>query len=283
MHVDFRRLTLHIGLHKTASTHLQSTVFPNFESVIYPKKQHFHDVLREFANPEKTHCSVLWSSEGLSGSPFHSRYGAQRTELLNILANSFPGSKLFLVLRNPTELIPSLYRQYIHMGGLTTFNEWWNQIDSGAYCFSSLVDHVMMLPFAHVEIMDFDEMITDPANTIERLEGLLESRFTGLPEDVFKRRDANIGVRRCGARTLRYLNRYRRTKLNPSGIKGTEHKLLKMMRINPRFAIQKGPLKFLNSIGEDVIKEVDIGNLHEIYDSDWAITKEKLLRIRQRG
>jgi hypothetical protein len=133
-----KKVFIHIGLPKTASTLLQELVFPELRDVTYisrPYTQENHafnklqyaddslytaEQLRHEMNniitlePTK---KVLISDELLSGAPFYNFLN--RGLIARRLAKVLPDAEVILFLRGQKDIIRSLYNQYVKIGWFT--------------------------------------------------------------------------------------------------------------------------------------------------------------------
>jgi hypothetical protein len=133
-----KKVFIHVGLPKTASTLLQEIVFPELKNVTYvsrPYTQENHafnklqyadeslydaDELRNEINKiitlERSE-KVLISDELLSGAPFYNFLN--RGLIVKRLAAILPGAEVILFLRGQKDIIRSLYNQYVKIGWFT--------------------------------------------------------------------------------------------------------------------------------------------------------------------
>ena len=134
------RPLLHIGYHKTGTTFLWRRVFPEpgFSLVAGGKalrlafvdgdpfsfdpvavRQTFRPAIEEAR--ERGLVPVL-SSERLSGSPHSGGYDSKQTA--ERLAATFPGARVLIVIREQVEMLVSVYKQYVKMGGSGTLRQY---------------------------------------------------------------------------------------------------------------------------------------------------------------
>ena len=133
------RVFIHIGLPKTASTLLQTLVFPNIEGVThisrpYTQENHAFNKLQyaddSLYDPEELRSELryilgartsdtplLISDELLSGTPFYNFLN--RGLIAHRLAEVLPQSEIILFLRGQRSIIRSLYNQYVKLGWCT--------------------------------------------------------------------------------------------------------------------------------------------------------------------
>ena len=144
MKIDF----IHIGFHKTASTFLQSKVFPKIQDLIVLNHQNsisdkwFHDnfvrpdahsfdktlfqkdFLTQFGNSmtgSGQRPILAISEENISGDIYT---GLESQELMNRLYDVFGSTCILIVIRNQVDFLLSAYSNHIIHGGVKTISEW---------------------------------------------------------------------------------------------------------------------------------------------------------------
>lgn len=129
-----QKVYFHIGFPKTASTYLQSKVFPYIEEIYFANNEEYINKwlgrLRSFDtsyfNNQRNICDkiesgygenqkILISKEGLVGNPFANF--SDNTSIAITLKKSFPNAKFLLVIRKQDDLLNSLYSLYLKFGG----------------------------------------------------------------------------------------------------------------------------------------------------------------------
>lgn len=130
-----KNLIIHIGLHKTGTTYLQYNLFPRLEDTIYIHGNRFFQQWSKQSIQSNESC--LWSYEGFSGVawtesslrmryPNNSGYWIKSfEENINNLKVFFPGASIICVFRKPGDLVLSMYKQYIHEGGILSFKDFY--------------------------------------------------------------------------------------------------------------------------------------------------------------
>lgn len=124
-----KNIIIHIGLHKTASTFLQTYVFPRFDNCTlltrpftqyneaFNRLQYADDTLYDKSQIESIiesiqTSNIILSDENLSGKLFF--YNAlNRSLIAKRLCELFPEAKIVIVLRNQMDFINSAYNNYI--------------------------------------------------------------------------------------------------------------------------------------------------------------------------
>lgn len=133
-----RKVYLHLGFHKTATTFMQRAIFPKLKQINYIKygriKKELGKVrlnkisdleaenLMNFFKSFNNGKPMLISFEGLSGSPLSPTKRKSQFEILNDLRRVFPESEfdvsIIIGIREQVDLLTSLYVQFIHHGGV---------------------------------------------------------------------------------------------------------------------------------------------------------------------
>ncbi len=119
----------HVGLPKTASTFLQSKVFPRLEGIEYITKHRFPKRHERIARTP--HPKVLLSSEMDVG--VENRY----KRLLKV-AEERPDARIILALRRHDTWIRSKYYYYLWKNGTLAFDRFFNFNDTGVFKTSDL-------------------------------------------------------------------------------------------------------------------------------------------------
>jgi hypothetical protein len=129
---------LHVGYHKTASSWLQNKIFadPSFgfalhqprETVIFelvapnPFSYDADGIRRAFAMDATDRMPVI-SHERLSGHPLFNGYDAR--DIADRLACAFGGSRVLIVIRRQLDMMLSLYKHHVRLGGTERIHEVW--------------------------------------------------------------------------------------------------------------------------------------------------------------
>ncbi|MEM9739561.1 MAG: hypothetical protein AAF829_06795 [Pseudomonadota bacterium] len=200
---------LHVGLHKTATTWLQTQMFSKNDSIVYcgdnrlshaafltPRFGDFSvgRVHRLFAphieKARATGLPIVISDEALGGLPFHQRHLAEHTAVR--LHQAFPRAILLVTIREQARIIGSIYGEYLRYGyasGLSAFldQETGNPnihpvLDLEYYSFARKwrfyadlfgSDRVAMIPM--------EWLLEDPGRFVAHLSGILGQRVD-LPD-----------------------------------------------------------------------------------------------------
>lgn len=120
-------------MHKTGTTYLQYNFFPRLENTIYIHGNRFFQQWINQSIESKQFC--LWSYEGFSGvawrestlrmmNPNNAGYWIKSFENnIKNLKSFFPEASIVCVFRKPGDLLLSMYKQYLHEGGVLSFKD----------------------------------------------------------------------------------------------------------------------------------------------------------------
>ena len=138
------RPLLHIGYHKTGTTLLQRRVFPDAEAgfcfvagvdALQPAfvdanpfdfdpeaaREAFEPGIRE---AQAQALVPVLSYERLSGGPHSGGYDSKT--IADRLITTFPDARVLMVVREQTSMLISLYKVYVRMGGVASFEQYIN-------------------------------------------------------------------------------------------------------------------------------------------------------------
>ncbi len=266
--VKIAPLTFHIGLHKTASSLLQSSVFPRLNGIAY------FDAGRpffEFVRSVDADVPTIVSHESLSSDLLARDYCRQRIRSIENLSRHFPDARVLLVVREPSAWLASVYREHLHQGGSLSFDAFAQPLlDDGTLDLYALLLAVRRLPFEQLLVLDFDELIQDLEGAVRRIR-----RLAGVPgdqPDSWPVARVNGGVRNLGARVLRRANPFMRSRFQRRGLP-LNSPLAKRFVSTPRHWIQRGALRFLNDIGTDVVAPSALAGIERQWAHNWAAAR----------
>ena len=132
-----KNITIHVGLHKTATTFLQTSVFPYVEDTTFVTRpytqlnhafnqlQYADDSLYDEASLKNEIAkiesdNIIFSDESFSGKPVIFSY-VNRTLIAERLASIMPEANIILFIRDQRDIMISHYSSYVKMPYGTAF------------------------------------------------------------------------------------------------------------------------------------------------------------------
>ncbi len=263
----------HCGLQKTGSTHLQRHVFPHMTHGTYVTVSRFRDIVDAVAAAPRP---ILISDENLSGSPVSGSYCDVRERLLRGVAQAYPGSRLLLVLREPSAHLESLYHQHVMKGGTERFPVWLEQANVlDAMDLNTLIDAIDDMEFSAVLLLDYDQLREDFGGAAGLVERFVGTRFDGSQERPSSR--SNVSLKRAAARTIRVVNRFIDSPRNPRGrVNSAVMRILRVARLHPVDMMHRWPGRYLNRWGRPAIEPVELAELQEHFESSWVRARQRI-------
>lgn len=261
-------LFIHIGLHKTATTSLQNTYFPSLEGLSYFRYS-VPDIYTELGMYE-LQDNVLITNEGLSGIPWNDEWingipndfdwtYSFKTAVIN-LKRLHPNATILVMFRKHGDLLVSLYKQYIHEGGILPFESFYGtsaMIQQKDLDFSNKISFLNE-HFEDVVIFSFEEFKKKGAqylNSYFEQFGLKEVKPDG------KRKVYNKSVVGKKLLMLKSINKYYR--YLPLKLR----KLLRRARISPRDIFQN-KLSFWKAKELSYLEKAKL-EVNQEFISDW--------------
>jgi hypothetical protein len=244
-------VAVHIGFHKTATTWLQSEVFPRHPQVRpYVEGRVWDDPFlrwivaasdRDFdpqparaayeagmarlkrhddSGPLTTDDVVVVSAERLSGHAASGGYDTVR--IARRLHEVVPEARILIVVRSQIDMIESEYRQLVGEGYRGRISSVWGtdawkrvQFDLGHYEYDTLVlEYQKLFGASNVAVFTYEGIVADRDRFLDRLAAFFGVEPFKLGDDVVER-DVHPGLPNRGLGLLRVLNHFRRTELNP--------------------------------------------------------------------
>lgn len=227
---------VHLGLHKTATTFLQTRFFPGLAGIRYVPlrtgRPAFLDaVLRADAlefdparalaalDPPAGDGPVVISDEQFYGLVWN---GAEaRGTTAERLARIFPGGRVILVLRNQPEQLQSLYLQYVKTGGTASPADFLSskrhplRLSPAYFRYASYVEHLRRLfGEPNVCVLLYEDMRADQEAFLGRL-----CEFLGVPDSGWDRGilgvRENVSLSSRLVTVMRLVNRLASSERNP--------------------------------------------------------------------
>ena len=169
MEQKYANTLLHIGYHKTGSTYLQNFLFQTVNGFSTETGKNRVQIVKDFVYPDnfkfdarqveeeylsyisKAHASGLrfvLSHERLSGYPPSGGY--DRMLIAQRLADTFPGAKVLIIIREQRSLIRSMNSQYISDGGHLSLSGFLKKPEP----------QLGRMPYFRLEMYEFDQLIS---------------------------------------------------------------------------------------------------------------------------
>lgn len=211
------KVYIHIGLHKTSSTFLQTSVFPVFDNINFLCGWN-GDLRSIFNDPSKNDKRLLISDEDLSGKFWGADYlpGINDDGYWTLFQNNmqwikeiFPEGSIILGLRKHSGLMSSLYKQYIHEGGYLSYNETISifgpesVLSQDDFSFAKRICYLHKLFEGRVYLYFQEDISSDLIQVIDDL-----ASYLGTTYDVDKihNKSYNVGVKNKQLDLLRNMN-----------------------------------------------------------------------------
>jgi hypothetical protein len=237
-------LYIHIGYPKTGTSFLQREIFPKVEGINYIRRKAVREQTQrirsqdEFSfDDERTRAEIqshfrpgtnVISNETFTGAVFFKSINNKL--IADRLARLFPEAGIIVTIRNQYEMIESLHREHIRMGGTMSFSKFVG-FNRGSFTPSYLLDDSTVNPemFNYQKLLDYyvrlfgrdrvlvlpyEELLTDAGSFVERI---LSFVGVGQPPD-FRNVPVNQGYGASQMRVARVLNRFLKSRLNPRGV-----------------------------------------------------------------
>ena len=267
-------LYFHIGMPKTGTTFLQQEVFPHIAGIRFvPPNRRLWEVAQEDDGRD-----ILVSDEALSGAPWRTVHGARRTWAENRtasiagLAELCPHANVLVCFRRHSEMILSLYKQYLHEGGTERFDGFF-QLDGGALLdaqdltYRPVIEQIQRLFVGRKLVFDYQSVQSIDAFAPD-LARFLRVERVPIPTQV-KRHNVGIGARQ-GA-LLRAINHASSTDLNPGGRLPLRNRVFRRLGLDPRSVLQKR----MNFLGHEPIhlESALVQRLDDYFADDWAAVR----------
>ncbi|MFQ5535040.1 MAG: hypothetical protein ACE5EM_09505 [Sphingomonadales bacterium] len=267
-------LFMHIGLHKTATTFFQQSVFPKWRGIEYlpwPNLEYFVRL-----EEGKTY---LVSREGMSGTMWASR--AERDMCIKRLSEMFPDARILISFRKHDGFISSAYRQYLHRGGVGSFQEFFDlEGDAGfmkqedfvfRHKIESVVRHFKREPFVFM----LEEIRNDLAGLLSDMRQFIGGAAPDPREIIMARHNKGVGSE--AGKLLRRLNRWTRSELNPDGRFRLNQGLFAKLKITPRHLCQY----YLSALPDrGFLTAIDRQRIDALYADDWKYVLDHIARRR---
>lgn len=182
---------IHIGLHKTGTTYLQSSLFPNLKNYNVYRGYESHRQLLKLGREKK----IIISDEGISGDLWGMNYLNDFKENIYFLKKTYNNPKIIFGIRNHSSFILSVYKQYLHEKGTNDLDFLYNINNTGII----KSEELLLLPkitllresFEKVFIYSQESLISNENDFISALTNFLD---TDINSNYQSQKDSNVGV-----------------------------------------------------------------------------------------
>jgi hypothetical protein len=285
---------VHIGLHKTGTTFLQQHFFPR-----WPTLQFYHKTvpLREvLAAP--TGQKVLISNEGLwcggayrqpPGDAWWAALGDRRVQAESIarLREFFPEARVLVSFRRHSDLILSLYLQYVQKGGTLPLKKFFDVDGDGgllgkqSLSFRHVIETIDETFTARPFIFLQEDLRDDLEGTLRCMGDYFECPPPEIPQKALsgrakkhaKARNRSVGHHQ--AKILRALNRVTYSDHNPRGWLPLRSRTAKRLGLHARRLCQYGLLARLLPYRRVVLDENIRRQIDDYYRDDWEFVNNR--------
>lgn len=268
-----REVYLHIGLPKTGSTYFQKNIFPFFEDTdFFMSSQSFSEIVWQAIKKK-----LFISHESFSGAPVRTvRLGPKgwlksRDQRLGFLSSIFPYANIIIFFRSHGEWISSMYRQYLHQGGILKFDDFFSInedliVERAGLYYESIFRDVRDKFNGKILCVNYEGFKKNSNKIYDMLEDFIGARLSHIGKSEI----VHPSVKRFQAQVLRYVNYV----IEPSYLE--YRRLPHFKRVNgifwrmgltPDHVIRR--MGFLGKIGKDVVSNSKIAEINEFYRADW--------------
>lgn len=266
-----KKVTIHIGMPKTGSTWLQNCILPLIKTVDVCYKESFRYSMLKWSKPR-----LLLSYENYAGYPHKSAlrgldgWMATRARSLSNLSALFPSADIILVVRKQSELLRSIYNQYIKVGGCISFDDYCfgdssSSVDKDALLYMNLLKQVRAHFNGSILLLSFELFKSDKSRF-----GKFFLDFAGAQDEIdFERhgsRRINVSLTQGQIKHMLKLNKWVQTEYSPDGIK---------LRSRNRYKRYRRAVLALSSLvgknkSHGIFNDETIKRLDDYYISDWG-------------
>ena len=271
---------LHVGAPKTGSTFLQKNVFP-----CWPNMEYKNELWLSYLVLMEEGKKYIISNENLFGRPWNRDHASglswscERRLIFKSIGRLYPQAQTMVCFRKHSEFILSLYKQYLHEGGTTKLEN-----------FFDIYDDMGIIKRDDIMYMNIIDLLGDFFQNKPFVFTLSEIRnnFSGLIKKVAVLFDEaapdlenmashviNEGVKYWQGKLLRILNIIDKkpgTLLKPNGLLKLTNNFTTRFRINPRILCQER-LKGLPN--RNIVFEKNVAEtINGYYLGDWKAVQE---------
>jgi len=191
-----KKVFIHLGLHKTATSFLQMEIFPKLKDITYYFKP---DILSTNFSGDK----ILISYEELShtriqpNNPSSLNYNYEMANKLSVL---FPDADIIIGIRDKDSWIKSMYSRFLLEGSKLSFSKFCSSLNPD---YINQDNYVKFLKdkFRRVYIYNFKDMVKYPKKIVTEL-----CEFMDIDIPNFENKTYNISFSNNQKKVLRFMN-----------------------------------------------------------------------------
>jgi len=260
---------------KTGSTWLQKKILPKMKSIDVCYKEELRKCMLSWSDK-----NILISYENYVGFPhvketdIHQGWMDSRKRTLYNLSSFFPDADIVLIVRKQTELIRSLYNQYIKVGGSISFHEYISgkhpySININALKYTELLNQIQQHFSGRILLINYNFL----KNQVEDF-GKAFLNFVGCTDQIdFKRQSLNqVNTSLTDAQiiTMIKLNRIFHTYYSPNGYKFLKRSTYKKIRS----LLMKSTNMFYGRKKYNIFHPDDLESIEKFFFEDWNRIQE---------
>jgi len=175
-------IVIHIGLHKTGTTFLQTEVFPKIPDINYQTKVDLTTKVEEGK-------INLFSDENLDGGSYRLfNTVEQRYTILENLHKLYPTAKIILCIRDKDRWLKSAYKQYIVAYKSCSFEEYKRCLDVRFTHYKVYIEDIKKY-FNNVYVCTFEELQMNPKKFVKSM-----CDFIGVQPPEFENKTVYKGI-----------------------------------------------------------------------------------------
>lgn len=259
-------LYLHVGLHKTGTTYLQSEVFPRWKGLKYLRSLSVESFLK--TDPDEI---CLASREGFSAGVVAHRH--EKLAFLKRLSTMFPDAGVLISFRDHGSYLNAIYSQYLRYGGTLPFGAFFDLEGDSGYIkrddlvFRAYVDGITEYWGRSPFVFLLSELQQDRKRLFDEM-----GMFLGVQPPELERLSSgrrNVSLGRVQAEILRKINQWSGVSLHRDG-STRPYRALRRIGMDPPSLCQRWAAV---RRGEPIIVAGELQRINAHYSSDWSYVK----------
>jgi len=233
-----KELLIHAGYPRCASSFLQDKVFNNFKDIYYVNRnKEFRTLIKQFnyraefgENIREKYFNLFFpglknkaivSDEQFIGSIFS---GCSNASMILDKINSLGCEiKVIFIVRKQIEILDSLYRQYIKMGGTYTIEKFFDDkifkshfVSLDCFKYNTVISKFVEKFGQHnLIVLNYQELVDDFPNFINKISKFYKENNIKLDKIPYNKK-VNQSLNNRSLRILRVLNKFVRSYFHPN-------------------------------------------------------------------